>query len=897
MVAELAPELSTLDLGVGGPEALHSALAPLKQRLDLTLGLALIGQDLSPEQILSVRTDFAERVCETALGWLIRSAIRRGEPAWSAHTDQVNARGAAAILPGLFMLAGGNFAHQETAIDGPLDLVLAYDPARVEPSTHRGLDQSLTRIGAELRAALEGSTGDQTLYRLNTPFGNGINGAGFAESTTMIGKTLANPEAREGKRWLATARIVAGDRAAGGDYLESIENHLWQARPLVDTALLSADLKTQPDEPLSALNNNLQAIIEVCRLSLGQGRPAFRTLPARDVLQAAASTRVIPPHLGSRLQAILDSRDRLADMIALIGLDEPHHDASASTGPLAALMGFETDRDLKASLAGLAAESASARMQVLYGPRRAFERYHGLNAGAEAGDEAKLEALGFPDGAHVAALVERWMSESRCLSPADRAARDQAEHDGSDADATPQMPTRFSARAPGLLTAFGETQYPQKAIRLFDRILATAKDENDLFETVNADISIRERLVSALGCFPEAVAPLATSADGVEALLAPPGPLPEATPGAEARTWLGAHPSPEPAAGAVAIGQWRESVLARAALALAGGDIDFAAGAAIFERVHDIALDSAFEAVRMAQAQAGNRIGDNIAVFACAGEWQSLPGDRAAIGLVLTAEKPGDDDKAKAENFAEAYLAALESVSGSAFPLAVDLGRRPGGLSGPRIATLEAWRHYAASEAVAFDQISLARARMVAGSALAREAARTALREVVSNHRRTSQTLRDLDRARAQHRIRHNQRGKAVSLWDTDHREGTRLDLEMMINVLVYRHAGSHPILQIEAEDDALGALAENGLIDSATARSLVSARRFWYQLALVRGLSGWTSPQISPVRPRFRPLVARACGVAQLDYAEPILRGYGEEGGRLYAQIVLGRDTLPTVA
>ena len=79
VLAEAARDLTGLERGVGGPDALHAALAPLKNRADMAIALAELGGQWSVSDATAARVDFAERLVETALQWLVRAAVKRGE--------------------------------------------------------------------------------------------------------------------------------------------------------------------------------------------------------------------------------------------------------------------------------------------------------------------------------------------------------------------------------------------------------------------------------------------------------------------------------------------------------------------------------------------------------------------------------------------------------------------------------------------------------------------------------------------------------------------------------------------------------------------------------------------------------------------------------------------------
>ena len=208
------------------------------------------------------------------------------------------------------------------------------------------------------------------------------------------------------------------------------------------------------------------------------------------------------------------------------------------------------------------------------------------------------------------------------------------------------------------------------------------------------------------------------------------------------------------------------------------------------------------------------------------------------------------------------------------------------------------WEDYVRTQAVAADQICLARARVIAGAKAAQETAQRAIREVLSNERRMQLTLRDLDRARNQHRTRnqHLARGDqrfsaGPSLWETDSVEGGYRDINMIINVLIYRFGGAHPYLQEMDTGEALGAMAQADLIDASVATTLADAREFWLSLNLMRAWSGWSSPDVTPIRARLGALLADGAGVRSFARVAPLIRGFIDDGNRLYGTLIQGQN------
>ncbi len=848
VIAEAARDLAALDGGVGGPDVLYAALAPLKNRADIALAIAELGGRWSVAEATAARVDFAERLVETALRWLVRAAVKRGE---LTVADEKN------MMAGVCAVAGGDFAHEDLAPYGPLELFFLYDEAAFPGPAARGADRVFVRVGAELREAFEGKPGDYALFALKTPLGSGVGGAGFADSVARARKNAEGPQSHAFRSWLATARIVAGDRSAGGAFLEEIEDKVWGGAPILNDELRAA-LEKESDDPRAAFRR----VAELCRIAIGGARPVFRTASAREVFETAAASKAISADAARRLVAgeelahLVVSRAQM--MKGGAAMDVVRDDEQEG---LAWLCGYADYESIAAALDGARIDARNTLARMIRGPQVEIERYRSDNEDAQDAD--KLEDLGFANGESLSVAVDGW-------------ARRAAE-DGGD--------KRFSALAPGLLTGFGETQRPNRAVRLFDKLVCLAENKADLFAMVSETAPQREPLIDALGCFSGAIEPLTQTRAGVAAFFERPG---AETPQSGAE-WLTRYTPPK-IEGEKSLDDyvaWRRDVIARVALCASGGATSFDAAAEALEAVHIRTLSDVFDFARATAPADEGGAADRIALHVFNGAGAHLPGNATCMGFIA------EDDLGEAgEAFAQRYMGLLGDFGSGVFAITPDVSHRPSGVSGPIAPTLKAFKSYVQSEAVAYDQIMLGRARVVAGAESIAENAREALRGAVSGGRRADILFRDLDRARAQ-KMR---RERATSDWDIDRLEGGRVDVELVVSTLVYRHASAHPAVQSENVYEAIDAMARADLIPEDTAQALKSARAFWTRMQTVRTLAQWTDPVATPIRPRFGKLIARAAGVDKFEQVRPIMRGYADDVSRFYAQLVLGRPSLSVV-
>ena len=841
ILAEAARDLSSLDEAIGGPEALHGALAAIKMRADIAIGIAELMGRWTISEATTARTDLAERLIETALAWLVRSAISRGELTPEAGSGD-----------GLFAIAGCDFAHEDLTPLGPLDLLVIYAPDAFANTTGRSVERAFVRLGAELREALEGRPGDFPIFTLTTPMGSGVGGAGLVETVGAIETAIGGEQNAHLRRWFAGARLVAGDRTRGGAFMEGVEAAIWGEQAIF-TEKTREVLLTEKEDPQA----DFRSCADILRWSLGRARPVFRTASAGEVFTIAAESGVIGHEAALRLAAGFDLTLKAASygqMVRGLAGGTMRDDEKSA---VAALSGFDDVARYAAVIDGARAEARNMLIRLINGPQIEIRRYHPEDTDGEAsvdGDAEKLEGLGFNNGFGLASLLDGW------------AALCSSEEGG-----------RFAAVAPGLTTEFSETQHPDEAALLFDKLLRLLPSGDAAFASRLAKPEQRAGIVNALGNFGPAVEPLLEDEDGARLVA---GDVTIDAP-SSAQALLERNPAPD-GGDVTKLGTWRRKAIASCACYLADGAMSFDAANDALEAIQTTTFTRLFDGCTSGATDAG------LTLHHFEGPTFGLPGAVASLGFMRTGE-----DQAGAEKTAREFIDRLEQLGSGFFAVTPNVAHRPGGVAGSLAPTHAEYRAFVQSEAIATDQIMLARARVIAGTEDAAAVATKTLRAAVASPRRADILFRDLDRARGQ---RMRRRGE-TSLWDFDVMDGGLLDTDLIISTLIYRHAGAQPGLQNGSIEDGLDLMARANLIPGDVAETLKAARRFWRRMALARTLARWSDPQVAPVRKRYAETLARAAAVDSFSNVRPIMRGYADDVSRLYAQLVLGNPSLSLVA
>jgi [glutamine synthetase] adenylyltransferase / [glutamine synthetase]-adenylyl-L-tyrosine phosphorylase len=181
----------------------------------------------------------------------------------------------------------------------------------------------------------------------------------------------------------------------------------------------------------------------------------------------------------------------------------------------------------------------------------------------------------------------------------------------------------------------------------------------------------------------------------------------------------------------------------------------------------------------------------------------------------------------------------------------VDTRLRPSGGDGPLVASVESFARYQRENAWTWEHMALTRARVVYGSAQARQAVDDVIDSVLIAARDRTALARDMAKMRADMAMHKPPLGPL----DVKLAPGGLVDLEFAVHFhQLASGIGIDPHLP-----SAIGALADAQLVDPALATAHDLLTRLIVTLRLV-------SPSMEPPGPATRAVVARACSVADWD-------------------------------
>lgn len=806
-----------------------AALRIAKARLALALAIGDLGEVLSLDAVVGELSAFAD----LALDHAIREAIE-------ALTPGADPCGFSAI-------ALGKHGSRELNYSSDIDPILIFDPGTLPRRQKDEPVEAAVRIATRVMQTMQARDGNGYVFRVDlrlrpnpevTTIALPADAAiSYYESSALAWERAA----------FIRARACAGDHVLGQGFLDAIRPFVWR-RGLDFGAIkeirgMSRRIRDhyaggQAFGPGFDLKRGRGGIREceffaqIHQLIHGGRDPSLRAPATADALKALEhaghldqddATTLIGAY---RLYRTIEHRLQMVD-------DQQTHalprNADALDG-VARLHGLDTGADLLALLAPHV--DAVGRL------------YDALDAGrpdALPGDSdslfALLSSLGFEDPQTVGQRIAGWRSgQARCLRSA--AAQDALE-----------------AVLPKLVLSLGQSPDPVSAINRLDGLIDRLPSAINLFRLLEARPQLLRVLTDILCTAPTLAADLSRRASLLDGLIdasafdAPPG----VTALAERLRIEGVEAGLEERLDRVRqlVGELRFALGVQIVVG-ASDPITVASG---YARVAEAAIRVVGEAVTAEfEAVHGKVPGSELVILALGRMGGGELTHASDLDLVFlftgdfAAESAGPKPLGATQYFnrlAQRVTAGLSVATAAGALYDVDTRLRPSGAQGPLAVSLDSFARYQREEAWTWEHMALTRARVIFGSAIAREQAQAIIGSVLGQHRDAKQVVSAATKMRADIATHKPPKGSL----DVKLGEGGLVDLEFAVQVtqLVHRQ-GLVPDL-----GRAIAQLAEAGLLGNELSAAYRLLSCFLVTARLV-------APDLELPSPPIRALIARAC-------------------------------------
>jgi [glutamine synthetase] adenylyltransferase / [glutamine synthetase]-adenylyl-L-tyrosine phosphorylase len=870
-----------LDLLATGPEIAHRVLTDLragmtadtdegtlmtalrraKRRAALAIALADIAGLWPVEQITGSLSDLAD----TAVALTVRHLLRRAAAAGSirlrdpAEPD----RDCGYIVLGL-----GKLGARELNYSSDIDLIVLYDPERVQTDDPENLQQLFVRMTRNLVKILEERRPEGYVFRTDLRL------RPDPGSTPLALSVLAAETYYEslGQNWeraaMIKARPIAGDLAAGSTFIGRLRPYVW--RKHLDFAAIQDihSIKRQVNayhggSKIGLAGHNIKLgrggirevefFAQTQQLIWGGRFPELRlpqTCPAIEALTRAG--RVTPEAAQDMLAAYRFLR-RVEHRLQMTEDKQTHTlpEAGPQLDALAVFLGYP-------DLAAFRRELFEHMTRVERHYAALFEEAPALGGpgnlvftGAED-DPSTLETLtklGFKDPSRVAATVRGW------------------HHGRYRAMRSVRARELLTELMPGLLEALGRTAQPDSAFLRFDHFLSQLPAGVQLFSLFHSNPNLLTLVAEIMGDAPRLADLLSRHTNLLDSVLstdflaAPPD-------GERLRADL------DQALDVVldfqdildVLRRWRGEREFQVGVQMLHGFIDARYAGGALSDIAETTLATLQPAVEAEFARAHGRVpGGAFAVVAfgkLGGREMTVTSDLDLIFLWDAPEDVETSDGAKPlpvslyyQRLAQRFINAITAPTGEGKLYELDLRLRPSGNKGPLATNLDGFIAYQAKDAWTWEHLALTRARPITGPAAFRERIAATIRDVLVRPRDLAKLTRDVAEMRALMAREH----PAKQPWDIKHWRGGLIDVEFIAQYLQLRHAAKHPEMLATNTALALQRALDIGVLAEADGQVLLDALRLWQAVqGLLRlSLEGDFDPTDSP--PGLKQALARA--------------------------------------
>ncbi len=504
-------------------DRLMSGLRIARRRVALLVALADITGLWPLDRLTEALTSFADAAISSALCHLLRAAAARGD----LHLTHEDAPEEAC---GLTVLAMGKHGARELNYSSDIDLIVLFDPIRIDYRGKRGLQEDLVRLTRELIAILEQRTAEGYVFRTDLRLRPD---PGSTPVAMPVAAALTYYQTR-GQSWeraaMIKARPAAGDVDLGTHLMDQLSYFVWRDSldfwSLRDIQAIKQQINAhKAGGSISALGHNvklgrggireIEFFAQSQQLVHGGRDPYVRCIKTVDALTTLAEAGHVDESVA---EALVESYEFLRQLEHRLQMVEDQQTQTLPTredglADIAAFMAYDDSAALAESLLGHL-ERVHGHYTGLFDSLPSAEGQGALRLDGEVPDEATgqtLISMGFRDAAAVFDCFRGWRSDCPVALESERARRE------------------LKQLAPRLIEACGHAADPDACFFAFDRFLRSLPEGVHFLSMLGASPSLIALLTEILDTAPALADDLARYPRRLEAALTPGfhGPLPD----------------------------------------------------------------------------------------------------------------------------------------------------------------------------------------------------------------------------------------------------------------------------------------------------------------------------------------------------------------------------------
>ncbi|HEM47427.1 MAG TPA: glutamine-synthetase adenylyltransferase, partial [Alphaproteobacteria bacterium] len=216
--------LADMESGLSRETSLSRVTAGLrraKRKVALAIGLADIAGLWPLERVTAGLSDFAEGALGIAVRYVLGAAAQRGA---IELTDEAEPQADS----GYFVLGMGKLGARELNYSSDIDLIVLYDAEKVRGATYETLGRVFVKATRQLLHLIDDRTADGYVFRTDLRLRPDPGATPLAISVEAAESYYESVGQNWERAAMIKARPVAGDIAAGNEFLEQLRPYVWR---------------------------------------------------------------------------------------------------------------------------------------------------------------------------------------------------------------------------------------------------------------------------------------------------------------------------------------------------------------------------------------------------------------------------------------------------------------------------------------------------------------------------------------------------------------------------------------------------------------------------------------------------------------------------------------------
>lgn len=805
-----------------------------KRRMALTLGLADVAGQIPVMYVTRYLSKLADACLQLSLDHLIYKAITGG------HLTGLSPERLSQDS-GLFIIAMGKMGAFELNYSSDIDIIVLFDPNKVDYVGKKSLPELYVRLTKDLSAMMQEHTGDGYVFRVDLR----LRPDAGATQPAMSVQAAENYYESQGQNWeraaMIKARICAGDKAAGEDFLAYLKPFIW--RKYLDFASIEdiQSLKRQfhqhkghADFAVSGHNIKLgrggirevELFAQTQQLIMGGKNPSLRDFTTLGALDALVDAHLLSPHVredmadGYRFLRVIEHRLQMLndEQTQTLPTDEE------TLERLARFCAFPSKEVFSAALMDVL-KTINGHYAALFAHSNSLASSCGnlVFTGTEDDPETlkTLTNLGYNDPPMITKAIRTW------------------HHGRFRATQSARARELLTNLTPFILEKLSETEQPDDTFKRFDTFIRNIPAGVQIFSLISNNPSLFDQLRKILSTAPELASYLAKRPQVLDAILTP-GFSDILSDRTQLVQELDLH---------LRNARFYEDILLD--LRRFANDKRFQIGmrwlrnptegeetTSEYTLLADVICQKLLPYVQADLAEKHGHIpGGEFALIGMGkmGSREMAPlSDLDMIFIYRTPEGAQESEGAKPLSVTQYYarlsqrfINALTALTPEGTLYEVDMRLRPSGSAGPLATSFERFVDYQHKEAWTWEHMALCRARVVAGTPQLSQDLKAALRGILCQPHDIRKLMVNASEMRDKIRQTHG----STNIWDLKHAHGGIMELEAIVQVLTLAHAHKVPKILRPHTTQALMAVKRRGLIPAAMADDLIETSLLYRNL------------------------------------------------------------------